>query len=243
MDQTAVRLRHELKYSIDRGACALLRERLGAVMRPDAHAGAGGYEVRSLYFDDMYGSAYGDKSAGLLRREKFRLRIYDGDDGCIKLERKAKVGALCHKESERLSRASYDALLAGELPAPDTPGLRGALRTAARTRLLRPTVIVEYRREAFVCDAGNVRVTFDRDLCACVGDTDLFSDRLRRLPCYRPGFLLMEVKFDGFLPAYIRRALQTDRQRCVAFSKYAVCRDVQRGRGPSAAPGGYGDDD
>ena len=45
MDQTAVRLRHELKYSIDRGACALLRERLGAVMRPDAHAGAGGYEV------------------------------------------------------------------------------------------------------------------------------------------------------------------------------------------------------
>lgn len=182
MDQTAVRLRHELKYSIDRGACALLRERLGAVMRSDAHAGAGGYEVRSLYFDDMYGSAYSDKSAGLLRREKFRLRIYDGDDGCIKLERKAKVGALCHKESERLSRASYDALLAGELPAPDTPGLRGALRTAARTRLLRPTVIVEYRREAFVCDAGNVRVTFDRDLCACVGDTDLFSDRLRRLP-------------------------------------------------------------
>ena len=128
MDKTAVRLRHELKYSIDRGACALLRERLGAVMRPDAHAGAGGYEVRSLYFDDMYGSAYGDKSAGLLRREKFRLRIYDGDDGCIKLERKAKVGALCHKESERLSRASYDALLAGELPAPDTSGLRGALR-------------------------------------------------------------------------------------------------------------------
>ena len=118
MDQTAVRLRHELKYSIDRGACALLRERLGAVMRSDAHAGAGGYEVRSLYFDDMYGSAYSDKSAGLLRREKFRLRIYDGDDGCIKLERKAKVGALCHKESERLSRASYDALLAGELPAP-----------------------------------------------------------------------------------------------------------------------------
>lgn len=151
MDQTAVRLRHELKYSIDRGACALLRERLGAVMRSDAHAGAGGYEVRSLYFDDMYGSAYSDKSAGLLRREKFRLRIYDGDDGCIKLERKAKVGALCHKESERLSRASYDALLAGELPAPDTPGLRGALRTAARTRLLRPTVIVEYR-------AGGVRL-------------------------------------------------------------------------------------
>lgn len=242
MDQTAVRLRHELKYSIDRGACALLRERLGAVMRSDAHAGAGGYEVRSLYFDDMYGSAYSDKSAGLLRREKFRLRIYDGDDGCIKLERKAKVGALCHKESERLSahrttrcwRASCRAGYAG--PA-------GGARTAARTRLLRPTVIVEYRREAFVCDAGNVRVTFDRDLCACVGDTDLFSDRLRRLPCYRPGFLLMEVKFDGFLPAYIRRALQTDRQRCVSFSKYAVCRDVQRGRGPSAAPGGYGDDD
>ena len=117
MDKTAVRLRHELKYSIDCGACALLRERLGAVMRPDTHAGAGGYEVRSLYFDDMYGSAYSDKSAGLLRREKFRLRIYDGDDGCIKLERKAKVGALCHKESERLSRASYDALLAGELIA------------------------------------------------------------------------------------------------------------------------------
>ena len=180
MDSSGVRLRHELKYLIDRGACLELRERLSALLRPDAHASGGGYEVRSLYFDDIYASAYTDKTSGLLRREKFRLRIYDGDDGCIKLERKAKFGALCRKESERLTRQEYDALLSGVLPEPDAPGLRGALRTAARTRLLAPSVIVEYRREAFVCEAGNVRVTFDKDLCACVGDRDLFSGRLRR---------------------------------------------------------------
>ena len=51
MDQTAVRLRHELKYSIDRGACALLRERLGAVMRSDAHAGAGSSPASSASYD------------------------------------------------------------------------------------------------------------------------------------------------------------------------------------------------
>lgn len=238
MDSSGVRLRHELKYLIDRGACLELRERLSALLRPDAHASGGGYEVRSLYFDDIYASAYTDKTSGLLRREKFRLRIYDGDDGCIKLERKAKFGALCRKESERLTRQEYDALLSGVLPEPDAPGLRGALSTAARTRLLAPSVIVEYRREAFVCEAGNVRVTFDKDLCACVGDRDLFSGRLRRLSCYRPGFLLMEVKFDGFLPAYIRKALQTDRQRRVSLSKYAVCRDAQRAGGRAALPGG-----
>ena len=99
MDSSGVRLRHELKYLIDRGACLELRERLSALLRPDAHASGGGYEVRSLYFDDIYASAYTDKTSGLLRREKFRLRIYDGDDGCIKLERKAKFGALCRKES------------------------------------------------------------------------------------------------------------------------------------------------
>ena len=48
----------------------------------------------------------------------------------------------------------------------------------------------------------------------------------------------MEVKFDGFLPAYIRKALQTDRQRRVSLSKYAVCRDAQRAGGRAALPGG-----
>ena len=60
--------RHELKYLISYGQKADLNLRLAPLLEQDSHARGGCYMIRSLYFDDMYGSAYGDKSAGLLRR-------------------------------------------------------------------------------------------------------------------------------------------------------------------------------
>ena len=59
----------------------------------DKHARAGGYTIRSLYFDDYCNSAYEEKDAGILMRKKYRVRIYNGSDKVIKLERKKKYGA------------------------------------------------------------------------------------------------------------------------------------------------------
>lgn len=87
---TQERYRHELKYLINEGEHAALACRMASVFKLDKHARAGGYTIRSLYFDDYCNSAYEEKDAGILMRKKYRVRIYNGSDKVIKLERKKK---------------------------------------------------------------------------------------------------------------------------------------------------------
>ena len=52
--------RHELKYIINTGWHRILRQRLKAAMKPDDHGDSGVYRITSLYFDDVFRSAYND---------------------------------------------------------------------------------------------------------------------------------------------------------------------------------------
>ena len=81
-----MRFRHELKYLINEGDAALIRQRLDAALQPDAHALNGRYHIRSLYFDDYYDTAYLDKLGGFGDRRKYRIRIYNLSDQVIRLE-------------------------------------------------------------------------------------------------------------------------------------------------------------
>lgn len=54
---TQERYRHELKYLINEGEHAALACRMAPVFKLDKHARAGGYTIRSLYFDDYCNSA------------------------------------------------------------------------------------------------------------------------------------------------------------------------------------------
>ena len=101
---TQERYRHELKYLINEGEHAALACRMAPVFKLDKHARAGGYTIRSLYFDDYCNSAYEEKDAGILMRKKYRVRIYNGSDKVIKLERKKKYGSWIYKEDAPLTR-------------------------------------------------------------------------------------------------------------------------------------------
>lgn len=62
MRVTQERCRHELKYLINEGEHAALACRMAPVFKLDKHARAGGYTIRSLYFDDYCNSAYEEKA-------------------------------------------------------------------------------------------------------------------------------------------------------------------------------------
>lgn len=111
---TQERYRHELKYLINEGEHAALACRLAPVFKLDKHARAGGYTIRSLYFDDYCNSAYEEKDAGILMRKKYRVRIYNGSDKVIKLERKKKYGSWIYKEDAPLTRGEFEQILAGD---------------------------------------------------------------------------------------------------------------------------------
>ena len=59
IDRARLPARHELKYYINPAELEALGRRLARVMRMDSHCKGGrAYNVRSLYFDDAFDSAY-----------------------------------------------------------------------------------------------------------------------------------------------------------------------------------------
>lgn len=89
--------------------------------------------------------------------------------------------------------------------------------------IYRPTVIVDYDREALAYAPGNVRVTFDRRIRGCQPQL-FFSENLPSVPAISPDRVVMEVKYDDYLPDIVNRTLLTLKIKEQAFSKYAACR-------------------
>ena len=87
---------------------------------------------------------------------------------------------------------------------------------------LRPKTIVEYVREPFVYAPGNVRVTLDYNIRTGLLSTDFLNPDCVLVPVEAP--VILEVKWDAFLPSVIRDAVGLPGRRAGAFSKYAVCR-------------------
>ncbi len=203
-----------------------LRARLAATLARDEHVDANGeYHIRSLYFDDYRDRALYQKLDGVNEREKFRLRCYNGDTSLIFLEKKLKRNCLCAKLQTCLSTAQARALLAGDTKSLLFAGdaLLSEFCVKSATHMLRPKTIVEYAREPFVFAGGNVRVTLDRDVRTGITGADFFSAALPTVAVPGPSVLL-EVKYDEFLPDFITELVQIGDRPACAFSKYAACR-------------------
>lgn len=216
--------RHEWKHEISYSDLLTLRQRLRVVARPDPHAVNGRYEIRSLYFDTPSDKALREKLSGVSHREKFRIRYYNGDTSVIHLEKKSKLGGLGNKQSAVISAPEAEAILHGELDWMMDNGrpLVRELYSKMRTQLLRPRTIVDYTREPYIYPPGNVRVTMDYNIRTGLDCTD-FLEPCMTVPAGGPPIIL-EVKWDAFLPEIIRDAIQLEGRRASAFSKYAQCR-------------------
>ncbi len=219
-------LRHELKYIIPEGEYALLRDKLMAIMPLDNHADPAtrSYFIRSLYFDDIDNTALTEKEAGVQVRSKWRIRTYTS--GSIHLEKKMKFNQMTAKDSLTISSRQADTLIAGNwynIPLRKHP-LLDELYSLTRTRLLRPIVLVDYWREPYTFPAGNVRVTFDKDVHSGQFCHNLYAKDMMPIPVLEPGTLIMEDKYDDFLPAHIGGILHSVRGSRLAISKYALSR-------------------
>jgi len=219
-----MQLRHEIKHEISYSDMLALRHRLRAAAYPDPHAVDGKYLIRSLYFDNLSDKALMEKINGVSRREKFRIRYYNGDTSVIHLEKKSKIGSLGSKQSAPLTSAQAQSIVDGDIdrmPEWGHPLIR-ELYTKMRTQGLAPKTIVDYTREPFIFPAGNVRVTLDYNIRSGMRCTDFLDPGCVTVPA--SDSIILEVKWDGFLPDIIRDAVHLTDTREGAFSKYAVCR-------------------
>jgi hypothetical protein len=80
------------------------------------------------------------------------------------------------------------------------------LYTKIRYQNLRPRSIMEYHREAYKYNAGNVRVTFDSDIRTSNSVGGFLNPNITTIPAANT--IILEIKYDGFIPDIIRDILQ-----------------------------------
>ena len=158
--------RHEEKFEINFSDMLTVRQRMRCVAYPDPHAVNGVYRIRSLYFDSASDKALREKLDGVSRREKFRIRCYNGDSSVIHLEKKSKLGGLGNKQTAPLTAEQTQRIIDGDIAwmADSEWPLIQELHAKMFSEGLLPRTIVDYTREPFVYPAGNVRVTLDYDI-------------------------------------------------------------------------------
>ncbi len=227
------KLRHELKFNISYADYHELRNRALIFMKHDSHGDGGRYFIRSLYFDDIRLSNYNQKMDGWEHRRKYRIRTYDFSPSIIKFEIKDKFDQYISKVSSTITQEQYLNMKNGDfgfihelfLDKSDDGSLKalkiGYIDNACK--ILRPQVVVDYTREVFVCDEGNVRLTFDMNLRAGQASGDIFDPDLSTVPAYDNHSLIMEVKYDDFLPNYVKQILRSVSRWQTAQSKYTTC--------------------
>jgi len=219
------KFRHEIKHYINTADHLELQNRMKYIAKRDIYARDNGdYLVRSLYFDNFNDTALREKIEGVNKREKFRIRFYNYDANFIRLEKKSKINGMCTKVSTRITRDQSERLINGDYEFLRDSGdmLFLDLYSKIQYQVLRPKSIVDYQREAYVYPIGNVRVTIDYDIRTSININNFFDRQLLTVPVTNN--IILEIKYDEFLPQIITDITQLNNRQRSAFSKYAVSR-------------------
>lgn len=219
--------RHEYKYMMDAMQKEVLQLCARGVMERDSHAGADGqYLIRSLYFDSLEDACFYENEDGEDPREKYRLRFYNCDTSRISLECKEKRRGMTKKTACPVTVSQCRKFMAGEIPepVPEVSKRQAAMFGQMNLKGLRPVVIVQYTRAPYVCEAGNVRVTFDDAIASSNDIAGFLAPDIAFRSVLPVGKSILEVKWDELLPSYIKGQLALDSLQWTSFSKYYLCR-------------------
>ena len=218
--------RHEYKYLISGASARLLKARLRCFMQRDSHAGpTGQYTIRSLYFDDPYAVAYEEKMSGIRDRSKYRIRYYNYDPKILRLERKEKHGDLTKKAGQAITEEQALILTEG-VSQPLLGGLSGDLQRLCVAEGFRPRCLVDYDRTPFVSKDGNTRITLDENLRTRPFDGKLLAPSGAMIPVLESDQVILEVKFDDFLPGHLSEILEDIPKVQMSISKYVLCMNL-----------------
>lgn len=221
------KFRHELKHYINYSDYLAIRNRLRTIMHIDRNANADNeYRIRSLYFDNVYDKALMEKVVGIPKRDKFRIRFYNDNHNFIRLEKKSKIRGLCLKDSERITKEECIRIINGDIEFLRNSGknLFADLYIQMKGNLMKPRTVVDYTREAYIYPIGNVRITFDKSIRTGLNSVNLFDNNLPTIETIDHKYIILEVKFDEFLPQVIQDIIQVNERRATSISKYEAAR-------------------
>jgi len=218
--------RHEKKYTISWTEFQIINGKLKYLLKRDENCPEEGYEVKSLYFDNPYNYAVGQKVEGIDTRHKYRIRVYNNDFSSIKLERKSKYNAMTNKESVYLTLDEVEKIMKDNIEFLKTKDkdLYHRFYYKLNHEQYAPKIIVKYSRIAYVYPVSNLRITFDYKIkkSHCVEKFLISANGYMEV--FNPNEVIMEVKFNHVLPTFVRSAIQSPNVMASALSKYvAAC--------------------
>ncbi len=218
-----MKYRHELKFVISELLAEQIEFNIKHYMKLDGNHVESFYTVRSLYFDDIYDTCLKQLEAGTDNRYKYRIRLYNGMTDTIHLEKKSKTHEMTLKEMQDISRDEVQSLIEGSAPQ-GSGSLKMSLIRDHYTRFMKPVCIVEYDRTAYTEECGNVRITFDRNVRGTYKTGKFLDKEISQKRVIPEGQLILEVKYDEFLPSYILNAINYNSLRRQSVSKYSLVR-------------------
>jgi len=219
--------RYELKFLLTKKKAEVLKYRLSLIMDKDNYSlnSNGEYYIRSLYYDDVFNTAYYEKLNGYYEREKYRIRYYNLDDTFITLELKGKKGDVSYKQRSIISKEEYLLINSGDYDKIDV-GNRELLREfidAVKFKNLKPSIIVDYTRIAYTYPYEDVRITFDEDVMSGKYNYDLLSNDIDFYSVLDNDNVILEVKYNNKLPSFLNDVIKTVPMVRIAVSKFALC--------------------
>lgn len=221
--------RYELKFLMNKKTAHLLKYRLSLLMDIDSFSKNedGSYYIRSLYFDDIFDKAYYEKIDGVEEREKYRIRFYNFDESYIIIEIKGKKGNLGYKEQDRITKEECLFLIDGECDKININNREVLERfiNDIKMKHLVPSVIVDYNRLAFTYPIADVRITFDSEIASGKYNYDLFDKDMNLYNILEDNDVILEVKYNDFLPKMICDLVNDVPSVRISMSKFAMCRE------------------
>jgi len=232
--------RLEHKYLVPNELLPKLRTMMTPFVETDVYSRElEGYTVRSIYFDTATLDCYHEKMAGLRVRKKIRIRGYNecNERNIVFLEIKRKYGmSIAKNRAPVVYRHVEDLFVSGDveryvLTRRDFPN---ALEDARRfffhthSNSLRPTVLIVYEREAYCSKFGSLRITFDKNLRSSIYPSIDALFRKDNMLYSMPKHFILELKFYGGFPSWLRSVTGALDLRQQALSKYVICVDTHK---------------
>ncbi len=231
--------RKEYKYYVSFDALDRLRERFLTSMVHDKHCREcedSCYTVRSIYLDTRGLLFFYEKLEGLKIRKKLRIRTYNHNEADIPafLEIKRKYKNTIYKERVIVPLVEMTNLLngaemrlAGEPPTFLERATLNKFIYLTKRLKLEPQVLVTYEREALIgLDDPSLRVTLDLNVRSYPTPTPDEMFREQDLCTLVDSAFILEVKFYGRMPIWVRNVIRDFRLHKQPISKYCSGLDI-----------------
>jgi hypothetical protein len=210
--------RFELKYAIPKARAPEIVEYAGEYCNLDSYAkelpnGRFGYSVRSLYFDGPELPLYATRLDAKSVRTVLRVRTYGeaSPKEPVFLETKRKLINRVIKHRVQVGTVSSWSGVSGLVGSP-VGTLSHRFSKLIEQWGAVPAVLVHYEREIFVergLDDQSTRLTLDTNVCAARRTTDVAASFGGvGSPIVPPDWMIMELKFNKVMPAWMRLLLQ-----------------------------------